>query len=113
MMRLYHGSQDAVVVPKYGRGEDRHDFGRGFFLTDSEELAKEWSVYRPKALDGWMHSFDLDLEGLRILDFREAGVFAWVAELMKHRDADESSAYNRRAPQFIEKFGVKDGKCTI
>ena len=48
-------------------------------------------------MDGWVHAFDLDLDGLRVLDFREAGVFAWVAELMKHRDADESSAAD---PQF-------------
>ena len=61
-------------------------------------------------MDGWVHAFDLDLDGLRVLDFREAGVFAWVAELMKHRDADESSAYRRRAPVFIEKFGVKESE---
>ena len=107
-LRLYHGSQDEIVEPVYGRGQDRHDFGRGFYLTDREELAKEWSVYRPKSTDGWMHAFDLDLEGLRVLDFRQVGVFAWVAELMKHRDADASTAYRRRAPLFVEKFGVKD-----
>ena len=107
-VRLYHGSQDAVVVPKFGLGQDQHDFGKGFYLTDRDELAKEWSVYRPKSKDGWIHSFELDLDGLRVLDFREAGVFAWVAELMRHRDADESSAYRRRAPKFVEKFGVKD-----
>ena len=109
-MRLYHGSQNAMVEPKYGLGQDHHDFGRGFYLTDREDLAREWSVYRPRSMDGWVHAFDLDLDGLRVLDFREAGVFAWVAELMKHRDADESSAYRRRAPVFIEKFGVKESE---
>lgn len=108
VMRLYHGSQDAVVVPQFGLGQDHHDLGRGFYLTDREDLAKEWSVYRPMSKDGWIHSFELNLDGLRVLDFREAGVFAWVAELMRHRDADESSAYRRRAPKFVEKFGVKD-----
>ena len=107
-MRLYHGTQAAVVEPEFGLGQERHDFGKGFYLTDDEELAKEWAVYRPKSKDGWIHAFDLDTEGLRTLDFREKSVFAWVAELMKHRDADESVAYRRRAPQFIEKFGVQD-----
>ena len=107
-VRLYHGSQDAVVEPEFGLGQDHHDFGKGFYMTDRVELAKEWSVYRPKSKDGWIHSFELNLDGLRVLDFREAGVFAWVAELMRHRDADESSAYRRRAPKFVEKFGVKD-----
>lgn len=107
-MKLYHGSQAENFVPTFGLGQDRHDFGRGFYLTDVEELAKEWSVYKPKSQDGWIHVFELDLEGLRVLDFRERNVFAWVAELMRHRDADDSAAYRRRAPLFIEKFGVMD-----
>ena len=77
-------------------------------MTANPELAREWSVYRPKSSDGWVHVYDLDMEGLQVLDFRERGVFAWVAELMRHRDADESAAYRRRAPLFIEKFGVRD-----
>jgi len=106
-MILYHGSQNEIVEPCFGKGERFHDFGSGFYLTDVLDLAKEWSVYRPKSHDGWIHAFDLDLSGLRVLDFRSENlVFAWIAELMKHRDADESAAYRRRAPQFIEKYGV-------
>jgi len=106
-LRLYHGSQDEIVRPQFGRGEDRHDFGKGFYLTDSADLAAEWSVCRPESNDGWVHAFDVDLQGLSVFDFREGrNVFAWIAELMKHRDADESAAYRRRAPMFIEKFGI-------
>ena len=106
-LRLYHGSQNGHVKPQYGLGEERHDFGKGFYLTDSPALAKEWAVSRPKSHDGWIHAFDLELDDLRVLDFRnEKNVFAWIAELMKHRDADESVAYRRRAPLFIERFGV-------
>jgi len=39
-MILYHGSQNETVEPCFGKGEDRHDFGKGFYLTDSSELAK-------------------------------------------------------------------------
>ena len=108
LIRLYHGSQNEQVKPQYGLGQDHHDFGKGFYLTKDPDLAREWSVYRPKSHDGWVHAFDLDKEGLKVLDFRERGVFAWVAELMKHRDADESAAYKRRAPLFIEKFCIAD-----
>lgn len=112
--RLYHGSPNAAVKPEYGLGDVRHDFGKGFYLTDSPELAKEWSVYRPKSQDGWVHAFDLELNGLKVLDFRQADkVFAWVAELMKHRDADESAAYRRRAPSFIKKFGIDTESCDV
>ena len=109
-IRLYHGSQNKTVEPRYGLGLDFHDFGRGFYLTDDPGLAREWAVYRPKSEDGWVHVFDLDASGLRILDFRERGAFPWIAELMKHREADESAAYRRRAPEFIEKFGVADAE---
>lgn len=40
---LYHGSPNRVIVPKVGFGEDRHDYGRGFYLTENMELAKEWA----------------------------------------------------------------------
>ena len=40
---LYHGSPNRVIVPKFGFGEDRHDYGRGFYLTENLELAKEWA----------------------------------------------------------------------
>ena len=108
-MRLYHGSQSEAVAPKFGGGSPFHDFGAGFYLTDDVELAKEWSVYKPRSNDGWVHAFDLGIDNLKVLDFRGIGVFPWVAELMKHRDADESSAYRRRAPGFIKKFGIDTG----
>ena len=107
-IRLYHGSQHEQIEPQYGLGQGHHDFGKGFYLTDVPELAKEWAVYRPNSHDGWVHAFDLELDGLKVLDFRDRGVFAWVAELMKHRDADESAAYKRRAPLFVDKFCVSD-----
>lgn len=105
-MTLYHGSQNESVRPQFDLGSESHDFGKGFYLTESVELAQEWSVYRPKSHDGWVHSFELDLQGLKVFDFRTAGVFAWVAELMRHRAADESAAYRRRAPAFIDRYGV-------
>lgn len=35
---LYHGTPDKIVTPTYGLGEDRHDYGRGFYLTESVDL---------------------------------------------------------------------------
>ena len=47
-IRLYHGSQNEQIEPQYGLGQGHHDFGKGFYLTDVPELAREWAVYRPK-----------------------------------------------------------------
>lgn len=39
---LYHGTADKAIIPTYGLGNDKHDYGRGFYLTESIELAKEF-----------------------------------------------------------------------
>ncbi len=103
---LYHGSPNKTVVPRYGFGEDKHDYGKGFYLTESIELAKEWAVCRPNEENGWVHKYQLDADELKILDFQNKGVLAWLAELMKHREAADSKRYRVLAKKFIEKYGV-------
>ena len=36
---LYHGTPDKYVMPKYGGGDEKHDYGKGFYLTDNIDLA--------------------------------------------------------------------------
>ena len=103
---LYHGSPNRVIVPKFGFGEDRHDHGRGFYLTENLELAKEWAVCRPDETNGWVHKYELEMDGLNILDFQKYDVLSWLAELMKHRDAADSRRYKMLAQKFIEKYGI-------
>ena len=86
---LFHGSPHESVTPEYGLGNDKHDYGRGFYLTKSVELAKEWAVCRPDESNGWVHS-----------------VLAWLAELMKHRDAADSKRYRVLAAKFIAQYGI-------
>lgn len=103
---LYHGSPSKIVVPKYGLGEEKHDYGKGFYLTESIDLAKEWSVCRPEEAEGWVHKYELDVTDLKILDFQKYNILAWLAELMKHRDADDSKRYKVLSSKFIEKYGI-------
>ena len=103
---LYHGTLDKIVTPVYGGGADEHDYGRGFYLTDNPDLAKEWAVCRPNDKSGWVHKYELDCAGLTILDFQEYDVLTWLAELMKHRDAADSRRYRMLAAKFIEKYGI-------
>ena len=42
IITLYHGTPNEFVTPQYGYGEDKHDYGKGFYLTENIELAKEW-----------------------------------------------------------------------
>lgn len=103
---LYHGTPNKVVTPTYGLWDDKHDYGRGFYLTEEFELAKEWAVCRPEEHNGWVHKYELEADKLKILDFQELNVLAWLAELMKHRDAADSKRYHMLAARFIERYGV-------
>ncbi len=103
---LFHGSPNKNIMPMYGKGEEKHDYGKGFYLTESSDLAKEWAVCRPNMENGWLHQYQLNIDGLKVLNFQEKGVLPWLAELMKHRDADETKRYRMLAKKFIDKYGI-------
>ena len=103
---LYHGSPNKIVNPEFGGGDDKHDYGKGFYLTENIELAKEWAVCRPIETRGWVHKFELECDDLKIFDFEKYQILSWLAELMKHRDASDSKRYRMLAAKFIEKYGI-------
>ncbi len=103
---LYHGSPNKVVVPQFGFGEGKHDYGKGFYLTENIELAKEWAVCRPDETNGWVHKYELDTTNLKVLDFQEHDILSWLAELMKHRDASDSRRYKVLSQKFIAEYGI-------
>jgi hypothetical protein len=63
---LYHGSPNKIVTPVFGGGDDKHDYGRGFYLTENIDLAKEWAVCRPNEQNGWVHKYELNTRNLKI-----------------------------------------------
>lgn len=93
--------------------KEKHDCGKGFYLTENIDLAKEWAVCRPNDTNGWVHKYELDTKGLKILDFQEKNVLVWLAELMKHRDAADSKRYRMLADKFIEKYGIDTSEYDI
>ena len=103
---LFHGTPSRIVMPTYGLGEKKHDYGMGFYLTDNLNLAKEWAVCKPNDENGWVHQYELDTDQLKILDFQKKDVLSWLAELMKHRDASDSKRYRVLSKKFIEKYGI-------
>ncbi len=76
-------------------------------------MAKEWSVCKPNASVGYVHAFELDLSDLKILDFTKLNILAWLAELMKHREASDSKRYRMLSAKFMEKYGVDSSDCDI
>lgn len=39
---LYHISHEIVEIPIYSKDSQTSDYGRGFYFTETLELAKEW-----------------------------------------------------------------------
>ena len=78
---LYHGTPNEIVVPTFGKGDERHDYGKGFYLTENIQLAKEWAVCRPNDNNGWVHKYELDTTDLKILDFQEKNILYMVSRI--------------------------------
>ena len=84
-MKIFHGSQSVIKVPQYGLDKVGNDFGLGFYCTESEDLAKEWSV-QPNS-DGFANAYELDMTRLNVLRLNtpEFTVLNWMAILVSHR----------------------------
>lgn len=50
---------------------------------------------------------------MKILDFQHLDVLAWLAELMKHRDAADTKRYRMLAEKFIQKYGIDTSEYDI
>lgn len=104
---LFHGSSDRKITPTFGLGEEKHDYGKGFYMTESAELAKEWAVCKIGGINGWVHKYELDTDELKILDFQNLNILTWLAELMKHRNAADSKRYRVLSQKFIAEYGIE------
>ncbi len=84
-LTLLHGSEQIVEVPDIAFGNDRNDYGRGFYCTREEEMAKEWAC--KNGSDGFVNRYILDVDGLKTLDLCDGRhtVLNWIAILLKNR----------------------------
>ena len=108
--RLYHGSSKIIEKPLYGYGKPYNDYGLGFYCTDSLEMAKEWGVGRN--LNGYVNCYELDCEGLRILDLNasEYCILHWLAVLLENREFDVPSGLALEAKEYLLTNFVVDYK---
>lgn len=84
ILKLYHGSERIIESPLPNKGNVNNDFGQGLYCTEHEDLAKEWACKSGK--NGFVNSYELDLEGLKILDLTKHTIFEWLALLLKNRN---------------------------
>lgn len=100
-MILYHGSEKIIENPTYGLGKKNNDYGRGFYCTESEELAKEWACAHNK--NGFANKYELDMEGLNVLYLNSDKyiILNWLAVLTKNRTYWENGTVSEMAKKYI------------
>lgn len=82
---LFHGSERIIKKPVMGKGNRRNDYGPGFYLTEYEEMAKEWACGRDR--DGYANRYMLELEDLSVLYMTRGTyhILNWLAVLLENR----------------------------
>lgn len=101
IITLYHGSENIVEVPTFGKGKLNNDFGLGFYCTESEALAMEWAV--SDLHDGFANRYTIDTEYLNILHLNssEYTILNWIAVLVEHRLFVLKNPVARRAKRYL------------
>ena len=107
LITIYHGSEQIVEEPTFGKGKKHNDFGLGFYCTESDDLAKEWAVSSLR--NGFSNKYTLDTEYLNILNLNSPDytILNWIAVLVEHRVFSLKTPVARRAKRYlIDNFSV-------
>lgn len=106
-LALFHGSREVVARPAFGRSNAHNDYGRGFYCTESPQLASEWAC--PTLEDGYVNEYLLQTQGLALIDLSSAeySVLNWIAVLLEHRTFELRPGAMAEARQFmVEAYSV-------
>lgn len=100
-MIIFHGSTEIVEVPVFGKGSENNDYGKGFYCTESLELAKEWAC--PTMQDGFANQYEFDITGLNVMYLNRDGysILNWIAILLQNRIFPKRSPIARQASKYL------------
>ena len=107
-MKLYHGSENIIEKPVYGKGARYNDYGKGFYCTENIELAKEWACAKQK--NGYANIYDLDLSELNVLNLNSASynILNWLAILADNRTYWQNGSIAEPAKNYIKENFLPD-----
>lgn len=107
-IKIYHGSDHELRNPSLRQGKATSDYGKGFYCTQSLELAKEWSCRDAKS-DGKANEYELDCEGLKVAFFGEdeESVLAWLSVLIEHRVIDADATQKKRIQTIKDNWPIR------
>ena len=101
-MLIYHGSDHIIESPLYNGSKRTNDYGYGFYTTESMDLAKEWACGDVR--DGFSNVYELNLEGLRILNLNspEYSILNWLAVLARYRSYWQNGSIAEEAKEYLQ-----------
>lgn len=112
MLTVYHGSDHVVKVPVYMGGKPDNDYGNGFYTTEYEERARSWAALNGNPQQAVVNVYQLDMDNLKVLDFHEFGVLAWVAEVVANRGMSQEAAAIV-GEKIVELYRVDSSECDL
>jgi len=106
---IYHGSSIIIEKPRFGEGNSRNDYGKGFYCTQSIDLAKEWACTNDK-FDGFANKYIVDIDQLNILNLStsEYNILNWLAILLNNRTFKISNQITLSAKEYIDREFLPD-----
>ena len=107
MTLVYHGSPQIVERPNLAKCRLHSDYGRAFYCTFDEGLAREWACEDAHSA-GYLNTYAVDFGKLSVLDLDDDpnGVLTWIAVLLTNRRIDREWDTDSDIAKFVELFGV-------
>ena len=103
--RFYHGTSDRNLKPSVDGGKENNDYGRGFYLTNTPELSKEWAWSQfngHKQENGYSFKFSFSWDNLTVLDLTVYTPLTWMAILLKHRTDNDTDMFGDNDPDVVK-----------
>ena len=100
---LYHGSEKIIQKPQYGKGKPYNDYGKGFYCTENQNMAKEWAAGFER--DGFANRYIIDENGLSILNLQDPSytILTWLTILLENRIFDTLSPLAAEGKRYLLK----------
>lgn len=113
-LTVFHGSQQIIEKPVFGKGNPHNDYGLGFYCTESVDLAKEWAC--STETDGFANQYELNLTDLSILSLTSGdyNILNWLYILLENRKFRIGGDIAMQAKNYIfENFAIEYKKYDI
>jgi hypothetical protein len=105
---VYHGSLSIIKKPEYGKGNNRNDYGLGFYCTEDLELAKEWACSDKRG--GFANTYTIETSKLSVLNLSQPqyGFMDWLAVLVNNRIFSITSPMAAEAKEYLTEHFLPD-----